>query len=72
MIVLTGGAGCIGKNLIARLNQIGIDDILIVDKKKYTQSNRLADLKFSTIIDINEFFNWHNSSKDKYISTIDQ
>tara|TARA_B100001248_G_scaffold257894_1_gene241156 strand:- start:806 stop:1777 length:972 start_codon:yes stop_codon:yes gene_type:complete len=70
MIVLTGGAGFIGKNLIAKLNQIGIDDILIIDKKKYTKSNRFADLKFSTIVDINEFSDWHNSSKDVHISSI--
>ncbi len=32
MIIVTGGAGFIGSNIIAALNQRGIDDILVVDE----------------------------------------
>jgi len=31
MIVVTGGAGLIGSNIVARLNELGESDILVVD-----------------------------------------
>ncbi len=45
MIIVTGGAGFIGSNLIRGLNQIGIEDILVVDNlanaQKHLNLNRL-------------------------------
>ena len=37
MIVVTGGAGFIGSCFVKKLNQMGIDDILIVDNLGKTE-----------------------------------
>ena len=34
MIIVTGGAGFIGSNIVKRLNDKGINDILVVDHLK--------------------------------------
>ncbi|MBM4190529.1 MAG: NAD-dependent epimerase/dehydratase family protein, partial [Betaproteobacteria bacterium] len=34
MIIVTGGAGLIGSNIVAQLNARGITDILVVDHMK--------------------------------------
>ncbi len=56
MIIVTGGAGFIGSNLIKELNNKGIEDIFVVDNLKngYKFYN-LVDLKFNDYIDKNEF-----------------
>lgn len=45
MVIVTGGAGFIGSNLVRGLNQIGIEDILVVDNlanaQKHLNLNRL-------------------------------
>ena len=47
MIIVTGGAGFIGSNLVARLNQMGFKDILIVDQLMHpTQFRNLIGLKY--------------------------
>lgn len=48
MIVVTGGAGFIGSNLIKNLNDKGIDDILIVDHlKNSAKMENLRGLQFA-------------------------
>ncbi len=56
MIVVTGGAGFIGSNIVAGLNEIGRSDVVIVDDM--TDAAKLAnlrDLDFADYFDLNEF-----------------
>ncbi|NOX16882.1 MAG: ADP-glyceromanno-heptose 6-epimerase [Chlorobi bacterium] len=55
MIVVTGGAGFIGSNLVAKLNEMGRDDIIIVDRLGTDEKwKNLNGLKF--IFDKEEFY----------------
>ncbi len=38
MIIVTGGAGMIGSNIVKALNEAGINDILVVDNLKMARS----------------------------------
>ncbi len=56
MIIVTGGAGMIGSNLVKTLNQQGINDILIVDN--LTDGHKfknLVDLDYSDYMDKEDF-----------------
>jgi len=56
MIIVTGGAGLIGSNLIEQLNQRGQTDILVVDQlKKGQKMHNLADLHFRDYLDRDDF-----------------
>lgn len=56
MIVVTGGAGFIGSNIVKALNHRGEDKILIVDDlTDGTKFKNLADLKFLDYIDKDNF-----------------
>lgn len=55
-IIVTGGAGFIGSAVVWRLNQLGYDDILIVDRLDETDKwKNLAPLKFADYIDADDF-----------------
>ena len=55
-IIVTGGAGFIGSAVVWRLNQLGYDDILIVDRLDGTDKwKNLAPLKFADYIDADDF-----------------
>jgi ADP-L-glycero-D-manno-heptose 6-epimerase len=55
-IIVTGGAGFIGSALVWRLNELGHDDILIVDRRDDTGKERnLAALKYTDFVDADEF-----------------
>jgi ADP-L-glycero-D-manno-heptose 6-epimerase len=56
MIVVTGGVGFIGSAIVWRLNELGYDDILIVDRADETDKwKNLAPLRFSDYMDADDF-----------------
>jgi len=57
MIIVTGGAGFIGSNLVKRLNQKGRKDILIVDEFNDNKKQKNLDsLNFLGCVNKDEFF----------------
>lgn len=55
-IIVTGGAGFIGSAILWRLNQLGYDDILIVDRLDGTDKwKNLVPLKFTDYVDADDF-----------------
>lgn len=56
MIIVTGGAGFIGSNLVAGLNEVGIDEILIVDNLgSVGKFKNLRGLEFLDFMEKSEF-----------------
>ena len=56
MMIVTGGAGFIGSNLIEGLNQRGIEDILVVDHlRDGRKMHNLADLNVADYLDREDF-----------------
>ncbi len=56
MIIVTGGAGFIGSNIVKELNEKGIDEILIVDNLENSEKHRnLNRLEFLDFIDKRDF-----------------
>ena len=53
MIVVTGGLGFIGSNLIRKLNQLSIKNILVIENKKTLIDKYSLSLQFEEIIYIN-------------------
>lgn len=65
MIIITGGAGFIGGNLVRRLNQMGRTDILVVDN--FTDGRKLvaaSQYEVMDIVDKSQFYD----NLDKYVS----
>ncbi len=55
-IIVTGGAGFIGSAVVWRLNELGCDDILVVDRMDETDKwKNLAPLRFADYIDADDF-----------------
>jgi len=58
MIIVTGGAGFIGSNIVKGLNNRGIEDIIIVDSLKHSEKHlNLNKLKFKDFISSEVFLN---------------
>ncbi|MBN1757677.1 MAG: ADP-glyceromanno-heptose 6-epimerase [Chitinispirillaceae bacterium] len=56
MIVVTGGAGFIGSALVCSLNELGHDDILVVDHLGTTEKwKNLVPLRFADYLDKDQF-----------------
>ena len=51
MIIVTGGAGMIGSNIVKALNEQGITDILVVDNLK-------DGTKFVNLVDLDITITW--------------
>ncbi|HEA83869.1 MAG TPA: ADP-glyceromanno-heptose 6-epimerase [Thermodesulfobacterium geofontis] len=70
-IVVTGGAGFIGSNLVEALNQRGEDQIIIVDHlKEGNKWKNLLDLKFLDYIEKDEFLEKIEKGYFKEVSAI--
>ncbi len=64
MIIVTGGAGFIGANLVSGLNSRGIDDIMVVDNLDNAEKiSNLSRLKIRDYMDKHEFFDFMLSGK---------
>ena len=68
MIILTGGAGFIGSNLLAALNAKGFTDVLVVDRRGDNFRN-LSDLRFSDFMRPEEFT--HAIARDIFLKKIE-
>ena len=56
MIIVTGGAGMIGSNIVYALNSLGLKDIIIVDNLKDGRKIfNIKDLDFLDYIDKENF-----------------
>lgn len=65
MIIVTGGAGLIGSNVIEQLNQRGHTDVLVVDHLKNGQKmHNLADLHIRDYLDRDDFMARIQSGQD--------
>ena len=59
MIILTGGAGFIGMNTLATLNQLGYDDILVVDNVGKTEKwKNLVGRSFRHYVPKDQLWDW--------------
>ncbi len=71
MIIVTGGAGFIGSNLIRGLNGIGINDIIVVDNLENSKKHRnLNSLEFIDFIDKEDFIENINIFRNEKVDTI--
>jgi ADP-L-glycero-D-manno-heptose 6-epimerase len=65
-LIVTGGAGFIGSAIVWRLNELGHDDILIVDRLDETDKwKNLAPLRFADYIDADDFIDDLGEFKDR-------
>ena len=56
MIVVTGGAGFVGSNLVAGLNRTGVTDVLVVDNLRSADKRpNLGAIRFAEYVDKDEF-----------------
>lgn len=59
MIVVTGGAGFIGSNLVQALNDRGISDVIVVDDlTDGTKFRNIADAQIADYLDKSNFLDW--------------
>jgi len=65
MIIVTGGAGFIGSNLVRALNERGRDDVLVVDDlSDGTKFRNLSDLEIADYLDKDEFLDRIQAGED--------
>jgi len=62
-IIITGAAGFIGSCLVGKLNEEGLNDLILVDDfTKIEKKENLKGKNFSAKIERNDFFNWLNNN----------
>ncbi len=62
MVIITGAAGFIGSVIITRLNELGVENLVLVDDFNRPEKNsNYIDKKFFTKIDRNHFDEWLDS-----------
>jgi ADP-L-glycero-D-manno-heptose 6-epimerase len=67
MYIVTGGAGFIGSAMIWKLNQMGIDDILVVDNLASTDKwKNLVNLKYSDYLHKDQFIKFMAEGDDPF------
>lgn len=67
MIIVTGGAGFIGSNLVRKLNQLGHTDIIVVDDlKEGVKFRNLVDCHIADYLDKKDFL--EKISQDRYFT----
>jgi ADP-L-glycero-D-manno-heptose 6-epimerase len=70
MIVITGAAGFIGSYLVGKLNSVGYDDLILVDKMDDPWKDlNILQKKYRKFIDRDNFFKWliKHSNKVEFI-----
>lgn len=71
MIVVTGGAGFIGSNLVHGLNARGYDEVVVVDNlSDGTKFRNIRDARIADYIDQDAFFQWLDSSRSEPIEAV--
>ena len=71
MIIVTGGAGFIGSNQVKQLNEMGREDIIVVDDlTDGTKFKNIADCAIMDYIDKDEFLTKINRLADQHIDII--
>lgn len=66
MIIVTGGAGFIGSNIVSGLNMQGRKDIIVVDNLKQGEKFRnLVDCDIMDYMDKHDFLNWLTANKHR-------
>ncbi len=67
MIIVTGGAGFIGSNLVHELNRRGHENIVVVDDltdgKKFAN---IATAEIADYMDVEEFRGWFAAGRDPF------
>jgi len=67
MYIVTGGAGFIGSAMIWKLNQMGIDDILVVDNLASTEKwKNLVNLRYTDYLHRDHFLKMVAGEKDPF------
>ncbi|KAB1442776.1 ADP-glyceromanno-heptose 6-epimerase [Pseudodesulfovibrio senegalensis] len=67
MYIVTGGAGFIGSAMIWKLNQLGIDDILVVDNLSTTDKwKNLVNLRYEDYLHRDQFFKFVVEGDDPF------